>query len=256
MADLTRIFAWDQTSIGPIARWPDVLLITVNILLASPHPMFLWWGPELLQFYNDAYRQCLRDDKHPRALGQKGAECWPEVWSTIGPQIEQVMLNGKTVWQENQLIPIFRDGCLEDVYWTYAYSPVRDLAGNIGGTLVICTETTKKQIAEQTLRQELNRLGDLFQQAPAFFTVLRGPQHMFERINPLYQQLLRAAQPHWQDSARGCAGSRGPGIHRDPGHGVSNRRAVHRSWYADTVGAARLGSSRPTLPGFCLSTHA
>ena len=190
MADLTRTFDWDQTSIGPITRWPDVLLITVNTLLASPHPMFLWWGPDLLQFYNDGYRQCLRDDKHPRALGQKGKECWPEVWPTIGPQIEQVMMSGKTVWQENQLIPILRDGCLEDVYWTYAYSPVRDLEGGIEGTLVICTETTKKQIADQTLRQELNRLGDLFQQAPAFFTVLRGPQHIFERINPLYQQLL------------------------------------------------------------------
>jgi len=190
MADLTRMLDWDQTPIGPIARWPDVLLITVNILLASPHPMFLWWGPDLVQFYNDAYRECLRDDKHPRALGQKGKECWPEVWATIGPQIEQVMMQGETVWQENQLIPILRDGCLEDVYWTYAYSPVRDLGGNIGGTLVICTETTKKQIAEATLRQELNRFGDLFQQAPAFFTVLRGPQHTFERINPLYQQLL------------------------------------------------------------------
>ena len=67
---------------------------------------------------------------------------------------------------------------------------VRDLEGQIRGTLVICTETTKRQMAEQTLRQELNRLGDLFQQAPAFFTVLRGPEHVFERINPLYQQLL------------------------------------------------------------------
>jgi PAS domain-containing protein len=190
MADLVRTFAWHRTQVGPIALWPDVLLITVNILLSSPHPMFLWWGPELVQFYNDAYRQCLRDDKHPRALGQKGKECWPEVWPTIGPQIEQVMSSGRTVWQENQLIPILRDGCLEDVYWTYAYSPVRDLEGNITGTLVVCTETTKKQIAEQTLRQELNRLGDLFQQAPAFFTVLRGPHHVFERINPLYQQLL------------------------------------------------------------------
>ena len=190
MADLTRAFDWDQTPIGPTAQWPEVLLITVNIMLGSPYPMFLWWGPDLVQFYNDAYRQSLGDDKHPRALGQRGKECWPEIWATIGPQIEQVMMSGKPVWQENQLIPIFRNGRLDDVYWTYAYSPVRDLEGQIRGTLVICTETTKRQMAEQTLRQELNRLGDLFQQAPAFFTVLRGPEHVFERINPLYQQLL------------------------------------------------------------------
>jgi signal transduction histidine kinase len=190
MADLTRAFDWGGTSIGTIEKWPEVLLLTVNTLLASPHPMFLWWGADLIQFYNDAYRQCLRDDKHPLALGQKGQECWPEIWEVIRPQIDHVMLNGKNVWREDQLIPILRNGRLEDVYWTYAYSPVRDLAGKIGGTLVICTETTTKQMADQSLRQELKRLGDLFQQAPAFFAVLRGPQHVFERLNPLYQQLL------------------------------------------------------------------
>ena len=86
MADLTRAFDWDQTPIGPTAQWPEVLLIAVNIMLGSPYPMFLWWGPDLVQFYNDAYRQSLGDDKHPRALGQRGKECWPEIWATIGPQ--------------------------------------------------------------------------------------------------------------------------------------------------------------------------
>jgi PAS domain-containing protein len=190
LADLTRAFDWEATSIGAIETWSDALLVTVNTLLDSRHPMFLWWGPDLIQFYNDAYRHCLRDDKHPLGLGQKGQECWPEIWEVIWPQIEQVMLYGKTVWREDQLVPILRDGRLENVYWTYAYSPVRDLAGQIGGTLVICNETTKKHISDRSLRQELKRLGDLFQQAPAFFAVLRGPQHIFERVNPLYQQLL------------------------------------------------------------------
>jgi signal transduction histidine kinase len=190
MADLTRAFDWGSTSIGPVDKWPDALLLTVNTVLASPHPMFLWWGSDLIQFYNDAYRECLRDDKHPLALGQTGRACWAEIWPIIYPQIEGVMSEGKAVWKEDQLIPILRNGYLEDVYWTYAYSPVRDLGGCIGGTLVTCIETTQRQIADQTLRQEIRRLGDLFQQAPAFFAVLRGPEHVFERINPLYQQLL------------------------------------------------------------------
>jgi hypothetical protein len=56
MAELTRRFDWSKTPLGPVETWPDTLLTTVNMLLATRHPMFLWWGPELIQFYNDAYR--------------------------------------------------------------------------------------------------------------------------------------------------------------------------------------------------------
>src|SRR5437016_1380692 len=93
MAGLTRAFDWSQTPVGPIEQWPETLLITVNTMLASRQPMFLWWGKDLVQFYNDAYRPSLGADKHPRALGQNGIECWPEIWPIIGPQIEAVMTN-------------------------------------------------------------------------------------------------------------------------------------------------------------------
>jgi signal transduction histidine kinase len=190
MADRTRVFHWASTPVGPIEQWPDTLLITVNTLLSSRHPMFLWWGDDLIQFYNDAYRPSIRDDKHPRALGQRGRDCWPEIWSIIGPQIDGVMTRGEATWHENQLVPIFRNGRLEDVYWTYGYSPVLDAAGDIRGTLVVCTETTDSVVAKTQLQQERERLADLFQQAPAFFALLRGPTHIFEMINPPYQELI------------------------------------------------------------------
>ena len=190
MADLTRAFDWSQTPVGSVHLWPEALLITVNTLLASRHPMFLWWGEELVQFYNDAYRPSIREDKHPLALGQPGRECWPEIWPIIGPQIDAVMTLGQASWHENQLVPIHRNGRLEDVYWTYGYSPVRNSAGDICGTLVICTETTASVSAQRQLRQEMERLADLFQQAPAFFAVMSGPEHVFEMINPLYQELI------------------------------------------------------------------
>ncbi len=190
MVERTRAFDWASTSVGPLEEWPESLLVIVNTLLNSPHPMFLWWGDDLVQFYNDAYRPSIGDDKHPRALGQKGIDCWHEIWPIIYPQIEQVMTAGVATWNEDQLVPIYRNGVLEDVYWTYSYSPVRDRHGNICGTLVTCTETTKQKLAEQALREQLKTLGDLFEQAPAFFCLLRGPQHVFERMNPLYRQLL------------------------------------------------------------------
>ncbi len=190
MADLTRAFDWGQTPVGCVEQWPDLLLTTVNTILASRHPMFLWWGEELIQFYNDGYRPSIREDKHPSALGQRGTECWAEIWPIIGPEIEAVMTLGQASWHENQLVPIYRRGKLVDVYWTYGYSPVRDTFGKIRGTLVVCTETTDAVLARQHEQIERERFADLFQQAPAFFAVLRGPNHVFELTNPLYQRLI------------------------------------------------------------------
>ncbi len=110
MADLVRAFDWSATPIGPIEQWPTTLLVTVNNLLSSRHPMFLWWGDELIQFYNDAYRPSLGRGKHPKALGQAGRDCWIEIWHIIGPQIDGVMSRGEATWHENQLVPIFRRG--------------------------------------------------------------------------------------------------------------------------------------------------
>jgi PAS domain S-box-containing protein len=171
MAELTRSFDWSKTPLGPIDSWPDVLLTTVNMLLATRHPMFLWWGPDLIQFYNDGYRPSIREDKHPKALGQRGMECWPEIWPIIGPQIEAVMTRGESTWHQNALVPIYRNGKLEDVYWTYSYSPIRDSDGNIGGTLVTCSETTEEVLGEQRLRQSEARFRSLVEQANVGFLI-------------------------------------------------------------------------------------
>jgi len=145
MGALTRAFDWSETSLGAPGQWPQSLRTAVSMLLTSPFPMFLWWGPELIQFYNDAYRPSLGNrGKHPAALGQRGADCWPEVWPTIRPGIEQILTTGEPIWSEDQLLPIYRNGKLEEVYWTSGYSPVRDDDGQIAGVLVVCQETTRK----------------------------------------------------------------------------------------------------------------
>jgi len=190
MADLTRAFDWTLTPLGPVDQWPEILLNHVNTLLNSRHPMFLWWGKDLVQFYNDAYRPSLGDGKHPKALGQRGEDCWPEIWHVIYPQIEAVMTRGEASWHENQLVPIHRNGRIEDVYWTYGYSPVYASTGEIAGTLVVCTETTDTILARQLQQREKERLADLFEQAPAFFTVLDGPEYVFEMMNSAYQRLM------------------------------------------------------------------
>jgi PAS domain S-box-containing protein len=145
MGERTRQYDWAKTSIGSPDHWPRSLRSTVATILSSRFPMFLWWGQDLIQFYNDAYRPSLGNEgKHPTALGQKGKDCWPEIWDIIYPLIAQVLRTGEATWSEDQLVPIYRNGAIEDVYWTFGYSPVRDDEDKISGVLVICTETTPK----------------------------------------------------------------------------------------------------------------
>jgi PAS domain S-box-containing protein len=167
MAEIIRKFDWSSNLLGPIESWSDTLVTTVNLVLASRNPMFLWWGPQLIQFYNDGYRPSIRDDKHPSAIGQRGEECWPEIWFIIGPQIESVMKEGNSTWNTNALVPINRNGKLEEVYWTYSYSPVRDKDGAVQATLVVCSETTEQVLSERRLRTLLGISADFAQEQAA-----------------------------------------------------------------------------------------
>ncbi len=143
LGELIRTKDWAQTILGPPDQWPQSLRTILSMLLHARFPMFLWWGPDLIQFYNDAYRPSLgRTGKHLTALGQRGADCWPETWPIIKPLIDQVLAGGEATWNEDQLIPIHRNGRIENVYWTFSYSPVWQETGLVGGVLVVCQDTT------------------------------------------------------------------------------------------------------------------
>ncbi|MBA3319369.1 MAG: PAS domain-containing protein [Gemmatimonadales bacterium] len=157
MGALIRAFDWGSTALGPVSEWPQSLRTAVGVLLSTRHPMFIWWGPDLVQFYNDAYRRSLGPDRHPNALGQGGRACWAEIWPLIGPEIEAVMGGGEATWHEDRLVPITRGDRVEDVYWSYSYSPILDDDGDVGGVLVTVQETTKRVLTERRARilQEL-----------------------------------------------------------------------------------------------------
>jgi signal transduction histidine kinase len=143
MGKLTRNFDWASSALGTPDQWPNSLRTTLGILLHSAFPMFLFWGKDLICFYNDAYRPSLGENgKHP-AVGKKGKEVWREIWHFIGPLIADVMEKGEPVWYEDQYLPIFRNGQMEDVYWTFSYSPAYGDSGEVEGVFVTCVETTK-----------------------------------------------------------------------------------------------------------------
>jgi PAS domain S-box-containing protein len=159
MGQLIRELDWSKTVLGNPAGWSQSLLTTLSIILNSKFPMFLFWGPELIQFYNDAYRPSLGNDgKHPKALGQRGEDCWQEIWPFIKPIIDKLMAGGEAAWHEDQLLPIYRNNQLEDVYWTFSYSKVMDETGKPAGVLVICNETTDKIVSFKNIETAKNEL--------------------------------------------------------------------------------------------------
>ncbi|WPP50302.1 PAS domain-containing protein [Catalinimonas niigatensis] len=191
MGERTRAYDWSKSSLGPVSSWPQSLRTTISIILNARFPMFLWWGEDLIQFYNDAYRPSLGNKgKHPKALGQRGEECWPEIWPVIKPMIDQVRSGGEATWSEDQLIPIYRNGKMEDVYWTFGYSPVNDESGKVGGVLVICNETTDKVKKVKELELSDHRFQNLVREATVGMVVLSGEEMRVEVVNDTYSRLI------------------------------------------------------------------
>jgi PAS domain S-box-containing protein len=160
MRALCRSFDWSATPLGVSHSWPVSLRTIVSVVLGSRNPMFLFWGPDLIQIYNDAYRPSLgrHGGRHPRALGMRGADFWTDIWDTIGPQIEQVLTTGEATWHEDQYLPIERNDRLDDVWWTYSYGPAHDDEGRVCGVLVVCQETTQRVIAEREQQRLLTQM--------------------------------------------------------------------------------------------------
>ena len=192
MGALMRAYDWASTPLGPPETWPLPLRITIRLLLNTGHPMYLFWGPDGISFYNDPYRQTLGQERHPFALGRPAREVWEEIWPIIGPQIDQVMSGRGATWHENQLIPTTRNGRVEDVYWTYSYCPIgdEDAPHGVGGVLVVCNETTAQVLSERRLAAQAERQRRVFEQAPGFICVLSGPEHVFEFANQAYVRIL------------------------------------------------------------------
>ncbi|AKF10101.1 ATP-binding protein [Sandaracinus amylolyticus] len=145
-----RAVDWSRTPLGPVERWPQSLRTSVSTCLSSRFPILVWWGPELVKLYNDAYAEIL-GDKHPRALGRPGREVWPEIWHIIGPMLATVVERGEGTWAEDEMLPMNRHGFVEETYFTFSYSPIRDESGGIGGVFTAVQETTAKVLGERRL---------------------------------------------------------------------------------------------------------
>jgi signal transduction histidine kinase len=163
MGALMRTIDWSKTPVGAVETWPQSLRTALSILLETGFPMYIAWGPEFTQFYNDGYRPILGSTKHPAAMGISTRETFKEIWDIIGPMFEGVM-RGTSVSVNDFLLPLDRHGFTEECYFIFSYSPIREERGNVGGVLVTVTETTDRVLSGRRL-QTLQELSARTQQA-------------------------------------------------------------------------------------------
>ena len=166
MADRIRRMGAADSPLGPSCDWPASLRHAIDIMLPAEVQIVVFWGPEFITFYNDAYAPVI-GDKHPSALGRRAVESWIEMWDDLEPLLNGVWTTGKTFTAKDLPFKIARHGYLEDVYFDVSYSALRSEHGQVVGLMCIVRETTEIVRALRALEASEARLR--FEQA---FTTL------------------------------------------------------------------------------------
>ncbi|MEO7975628.1 hypothetical protein [Flavobacterium sp.] len=182
MGELIRSKDWSKTSLGNPDTWPQSLRTMVAVMLENPFSMYIAWGSDYTQIYNDGYRPILGANKHPEALGISSKETFSEIWDTIGPMMDETM-KGKSVRFSDLLLPLNRNGFTEDCYFDFSYSPIRIENGEVGGVLVTVIETTEKKRTSEALKESNASFVNNIMQAPVAMCIFRGGNFTVEIAN-------------------------------------------------------------------------
>jgi PAS domain S-box-containing protein len=155
---------WSKSPLGPIEAWPAHLRSAVSLMLPAQVQIVMFWGPQFVALYNDAYAPTI-GNKHPHALGRPAQEYWTELWDDLEPLLQRAR-GGETVFAEDRPFKIERHGYLEEVFFNISYSPVRDDKGDVAGVFCIVAETTERVLATRKLRDSEERFRSFAQAIP------------------------------------------------------------------------------------------
>ena len=196
MRALIRAHDWSST-LGAPATWSQSLRTAVGLMLTANHPICLFWGPDSITLYNDAFARSIGPQRHPQALGKPGREISQVIWDIIHPQLDAVMKGQGASLREDHRLPSMRHGALEETYWTYSYSPVDDdtAPNGIGGILVICIETTQQVVIRQ---HQAFRL-----QLEAALRELRSPGDILAESTRMLGEFLHATRCGYAETQGG-----------------------------------------------------
>ncbi|MCH4902041.1 MULTISPECIES: PAS domain-containing sensor histidine kinase [Pseudomonas] len=142
---------WSRSPLGAAGTWPQSLRTAVDIVIHSPMPMLLLWGPQLTQIYNNGFA-LLAGSKHPHAFGQPAHQIWPELRDFTDP-IYSAVLQGQVRTYSERRFTLQRDGQDSDFWLDLTYSPIRDESAQVAGILVTAIETNERRRIALELQQ-------------------------------------------------------------------------------------------------------
>ena len=143
-----RTIDWSATPLGHSDSWPQSLISTVSICLSTRFPIAVYWGPQFIVFYNDAWIP-LEGGGHPQALGRPAREVRPEVWPFLKPSFERAFYDGEASSAERQFLASSRHGYVEECYFDYGISPIRGEEDRIVGLFMPASETTPRVLSQR-----------------------------------------------------------------------------------------------------------
>ena len=143
VSSLIQTMDWSGSPLGAPQQWSSTLKTLVATILPAQAQIVLFWGPEYVALYNDAYTPTI-GAKHPLALGRPAQENWTELWDDLEPLLSGVRNTGQTFSAKDRPFYIERSGYGETAYFDVSYSAVHEIDGSVGGVLCIVAETTER----------------------------------------------------------------------------------------------------------------
>ena len=244
ISTLMRALDWSTLPAGPVCSWPASLRTLVSTCLGSRHPIEIWWGPEYLRFYNDAYRPILGDTKHPQFIGRPGQEMWTEIWDVIEPLLRKVYDTGVASWYEDFQLLLTRNGFVEETYFSFSYGPVFE-GDKVAGIFSACSETTAHVLQARRLsmlrRLSIEGTAETLQEALAACTRLLGEDpddipfalvYLLDSGEGTYLAAAAGIDVHAQMNPNSLALGTAPGV-----AGVLGQVGANSSFFINDLGA-------------------
>ncbi|KAI5249031.1 hypothetical protein E4T43_00999 [Aureobasidium subglaciale] len=121
-------YDWSSTAMGAVSgphmyQWPAPLREIIISFMHCPRPRIIYWGPDLIQFYNESAAKLFRA-RHPASLGNKQADIWgQELKDYTAELIRSSWEEGQSVYNKEKMILLDREGFLEESYFDWFLLP-------------------------------------------------------------------------------------------------------------------------------------
>lgn len=150
-----RSIDWAATGLGPISEWSADLRAMANMVMGSPHPAAMYWGPDYVTIYNEAYVE-IAGKKHPSLMGMRYEDAWSEIWDDLRPVLNGAYENGQSTLRNDNRLFVYRHGFLEETFFSWSIVPLIGSDGQVVGLYNPAFENTRRKVNERrmlTLRE-------------------------------------------------------------------------------------------------------